>query len=99
LTAAAPPDAVIVNDVPLLVEAGLARLYDRVIVVLASEETRLARLTGQRGMSVEDARARIAAQATDEQRRAVADLVIDDDGTLEKLVAQVDAVWAALGTA
>jgi dephospho-CoA kinase len=96
LTAAAPPDAVIVNDVPLLVEAGLARLYDKVIVVLASEETRLARLTGQRGMSVDDARARIAAQATDEQRRAVADVVIVNDGTMAELVEQVDAVWAAL---
>jgi dephospho-CoA kinase len=96
LTAAAPPDAVIVNDVPLLVEAGLARLYDKVVVVLASEETRLARLTMQRGMSIEDARARIAAQATDEQRRAVADVVIVNDGTLDELVEQVDAVWAAL---
>ena len=96
LTAAAPPDAVIVNDVPLLVEAGLARLYDKVVVVLANEETRLARLTRQRGMSIEDARARIAAQATDEQRRAVADVVIVNDGTLDELVEQVDAVWAAL---
>jgi dephospho-CoA kinase len=92
LAAAAPPDAVVVNDVPLLVEAGLAGGYDLVIVVLADEKVRLERLA-RRGMSHEEAYNRIRAQATDEQRRAVADVVITNEGPLADLVAQVDAVW------
>jgi dephospho-CoA kinase len=90
---AAPPDAVVVNDVPLLVETGQAAAFPLVIVVLAAEATRIARLVRDRGMSEEDARARIAAQATDEQRRAVADVVIDNDGSLEDLRGAVDAAW------
>jgi dephospho-CoA kinase len=93
IAAAAPPDGVVVNDVPLLVEANLAGLYDMVIVVLADEETRVRRLARDRGLSEADARSRIAAQATDEQRRAVADVVIVNDGTLDDLRAKVDAVW------
>jgi dephospho-CoA kinase len=93
LVAAAPPDAVVVNDVPLLVESGLAGGYDLVIVVLADEETRVARLVESRGMSPEEAHARIRAQATDEQRRAVADVVIVNDGSLDELHYQVDEVW------
>jgi dephospho-CoA kinase len=93
MIAAAPPDAVVVNDIPLLVESGLASAFDLVIVVFASEQSRLARLVGQRGMSEEDARARIAAQATDEQRRSVADVEIVNDGTLDELTMQVDEVW------
>jgi len=96
ITAAAASDAVVVNDVPLLVEAGLARLYQVVIVVLAPEEVRIRRLAQDRGMSEADARARIAAQATDEQRLAVADIVITNDGDLDALHAQVDRVWAEL---
>jgi dephospho-CoA kinase len=96
IVAAAPPGSVLVHDVPLLVEANLAAMYECVIVVLASEATRLARLVGQRGMPEEDARARIANQATDEQRRAVADIVIENDGSLEELRAEVDAAWARL---
>ena len=94
--AAAPPDAVVVNDVPLLVEAGLAPGFDVVVVVDASDEVRLARLTGQRGMAEADARARMAAQATREQRLAVAAHVIPNDGTREELAARVAALWAAL---
>jgi dephospho-CoA kinase len=93
LAAAAPPDAVVVNDVPLLVEAGLAKAYQVVIVVLADEETRVARLVEDRGMTRDEAYARIRAQATDEQRRAVADVVIVNDGTLEDLHKKVDEVW------
>jgi dephospho-CoA kinase len=93
LVAAAPPDAVVVNDVPLLVETGQAGSYDVVLVVEAPEETRVARLV-QRGLSEADARARIAAQASDEQRRAVADVVLDNSGTPERLAAQVDRFWA-----
>jgi dephospho-CoA kinase len=95
LVAAAPPDAVVVNDVPLLVEAGLAKAYELVIVVLADEETRVERLLHDRGMTRDEATARIRAQATDEQRRAVADVVIVNDGTLEDLHKKVDEVWDA----
>jgi dephospho-CoA kinase len=90
---AAPPDAIVVNDVPLLVESGMAKTYDLVIVVLASERTRIDRLARDRGVSQDEARARFAAQASDEERRAVADIVIDNDGTLDELRAAVDAAW------
>jgi dephospho-CoA kinase len=93
LVAAAPAGAVIVNDVPLLVEGGSAGAFDLVLVVLADEAVRLDRLVRLRGMTEEAARARFAAQATDEQRRAVADVVIENNGTPEELVAAVDAVW------
>ncbi|MGY1824586.1 dephospho-CoA kinase [Geodermatophilus sp. SYSU D00079] len=93
LVAAAPPDAVVVQDVPLLVETGQAGAYDLVLVVEADLGTRVERLV-QRGLSAEDARARIAAQATDEQRRAVADVVLDNSGTREELEAQVERFWA-----
>lgn len=92
LAAAAPPDAVVVHDVPLLVETGQAGRYDLVLVVEADAETRVARLV-RRGMTEDDARARIAAQATDEQRRAVADVVLDNSGTREELAAQVERFW------
>ena len=93
LAAAAPRDAVVVHDVPLLVETGQAGSYDVVLVVRADPEVRVRRLV-QRGLSEEDARARIAAQATDEQRAAVADVVLDNDGTEADLAAQVDRFWA-----
>jgi dephospho-CoA kinase len=89
----AAPGSVLVNDVPLLVEAGLAGAYDLVVVVLADEATRVRRLAAERGMSQDEAYARIGAQATDEQRRAVADVVIVNDGSLAELEAQVDKVW------
>ena len=96
LVAAAPPGTVVVNDVPLLVETGIAGTFEVVVVVLASEDTRLRRLVGGRGMSPEEARARMAAQATDAQRRAVADYVIDNDGTLDEVHAAVDRLWETL---
>ncbi|MFF8744280.1 dephospho-CoA kinase [Streptomyces californicus] len=96
LERAAPEDAVVVHDVPLLTENGLAPFYDLVVVVDASAETQLDRLVTLRGMTESDARARMAAQATREERRAVADLVVDNDGTHEALVEQVDAVWDEL---
>lgn len=92
LAAAAAADAVLVNDVPLLVETGQAGSYDLVLVVEADLDTRLARLV-DRGVPEDDARARIAAQATDEQRRAVADVVLDNSGTREQLAEQVARVW------
>jgi dephospho-CoA kinase len=93
LIAAAPPDAVVVNDVPLLVEAGYRDRFQVVIVVQAPLEVRIERLARDRGMSRAEAESRIAAQATDEQRREVADVVMDNDGTLDDLRARVDAVW------
>ncbi|GIG09471.1 dephospho-CoA kinase [Catellatospora coxensis] len=93
LAAAAPPDTVVVNDVPLLIEAGLAAQYELVIVVFADEATRVARLVRDRGMTEDEARARIAAQATDEQRRAAAHVAIVNEGTLAELHAAVDEVW------
>src|SRR5436309_2709210 len=95
LIGAAPAGAIVVNDVPLLVETGIAGGYDVVVVVLASEQTRLRRLAG-RGMSAAEARSRIAAQATDEQRRAVADVVLENDGSLGELRAAVDRLWRDL---
>ncbi|MGD6746117.1 dephospho-CoA kinase [Streptomyces sp. BH106] len=96
LEATAGPDSVVVHDVPLLTENGLAPLYDLVIVVDASAGTQLDRLTRLRGMSEEDARARMSAQATREKRLELADIVIDNDVPLERLRARVDEVWAEL---
>jgi len=95
LMAAAPPDSIVVYDVPLLVESNLAAGFDVVVVVTASVETRLARLAA-RGMSSADARERMAVQADDAQRRAVADELIDNDGSPDELTARVDALWERL---
>ncbi|MFE7856398.1 dephospho-CoA kinase [Streptomyces sp. NPDC057403] len=97
LEEAAAEDAVVVHDVPLLAENGLAGLYDVVIVVDASPETQLDRLVRLRGMTEEDARARMAAQATREKRREIADVVIDNDVPLPELRRRVREVWADLG--
>ncbi|AXI77018.1 dephospho-CoA kinase [Peterkaempfera bronchialis] len=96
LEAAAGPDDVVVQDVPLLAENGLAALYDLVVVVDAPDEVRLDRLVRLRGMSEEEARARMAAQAGREERLAVADVVIDNSGPLAGLEPQVRAVWERL---
>ncbi|MFI5755216.1 dephospho-CoA kinase [Streptomyces sp. NPDC051569] len=96
LETAADTDAVVVHDVPLLVENGMAGLYDLVVVVDASPGTQLERLVRLRGMAESEARGRMAAQATREQRRAVADIVIDNDGPLERLEPQVRKVWREL---
>lgn len=96
LMAAAPADAVVVYDVPLLVEKHLESGYDLVVVVEAPEDVRIRRLAEHRGLAEDDARARIAAQATPEQRAAVADVVLDNDGDLEALQASVDALWGRL---
>jgi dephospho-CoA kinase len=93
--AGAAGDAVVVYDVPLLVENDLAAGFDFVVVVLADEAVRLTRLA-ERGMPEADARARMAVQATDEQRRAVAAAVIENDGTREQLAARVGAVWTEI---
>jgi dephospho-CoA kinase len=92
VAAAAPADAVVVNDVPLLVETGQAGSYDLVLVVEADTGTRVRRLVA-RGLSEDDARARIASQATDAQRYAVADVVLANGGDRQQLAAQVDRFW------
>jgi dephospho-CoA kinase len=95
----APADAIVICDVPLLVEskAAAARPYVAVVVVEAPLDLRLERLE-IRGIPREDARRRIAAQATDEERRAVATHLIDNGGDIESLARQVDDVWADLLT-
>ncbi|MFI6223584.1 dephospho-CoA kinase [Nocardia salmonicida] len=89
----AAADAIVVQDIPLLVENGLAPLMQLVVVVGAEEETRLRRLVEHRGVAEADARARIAAQATDEQRRAVADVWLDNNGAPEVVEEQVRDLW------
>jgi dephospho-CoA kinase len=93
--ASLPPDAIVVHDIPLLVEAGLAGGYDLVIVVEAPWEARLSRLAA-RGLPRDQAEARMAHQATDAQRRAVADILVDNAGTLDELRGCVDEVWRDL---
>ncbi|WP_214411099.1 dephospho-CoA kinase [Sphaerisporangium fuscum] len=92
----APEGSIVVYDVPLLAENNLAPMYDVVIVVDASDEVRLARLAERRGMSEEDARARIKAQASREDRLKVADIVISNEGTLPDLDTRVAEVWTDL---
>ncbi|MBW8704181.1 Dephospho-CoA kinase [Streptomyces sp. MBT84] len=96
LEAAAPEDAVVVHDVPLLAENALAPLYDVVVVVDASPATQLDRLVRLRGMTEEDARARMAAQATRDKRLEIADIVIDNDVDLPRLERSVRDVWVDL---
>ncbi len=94
--AVANPQAVVVYDVPLLVEASADRQahFDLVVVVHASVHKRLTRLIELRGMTREEATHRLNSQATDAERLAIADVVIDSDGTLEATLEQADELWA-----
>lgn len=85
LETAAPADAIVVHDIPLLVESGRAEEFDAVIVVDAPEEIQLERMVRDRGWTEEEGRSRIAAQASREQRRAVATYLIENTGTREDL--------------
>jgi dephospho-CoA kinase len=96
MVAAAPVDAVVVQDVPLLVESGMAPRFPLVVVVHADAEERVRRLVRLRGMPEVDARARIAAQASDDARRAAADVLLANDGEERDLEAAVDVLWARL---
>lgn len=96
LEAEAGEDAVVIHDIPLLVETGQAEAFDVVVVVDAPVDEQVRRMVDDRGMTREDALARIAAQATRDERRAVADVVIDNSGDLSSLLAQVDRSWTAL---
>ncbi len=93
LLEAAPDDAVVVQDIPLLVENGSAPFFHLVVIVHADEEDRVARLTGQRGMPEADARARIKAQASEADRRAVADVWLDNSGAPDDLAALAHHLW------
>jgi dephospho-CoA kinase len=84
---------VIVEDIPLLVESGMAPMFPLVVIVNADEDLRVKRLVEHRGFTEEDARARIAAQASEEQRRAVADVWLDNSGSAEELVEQARELW------
>jgi dephospho-CoA kinase len=85
-------DAVVVEDIPLLVETGMAPAFPLVVVVTANEETRVERLI-KRGMDEADARARIKAQAPEEKRRAIADVLLDNSGSQGALVDKARDVW------
>jgi dephospho-CoA kinase len=93
IIASVPEDSVVVEDIPLLVESGMAPFFPLVVVVYADVELRVARLVEQRGMAEDDARARIAAQASDEQRRAVADVWLDNSATPDALAERAREVW------
>lgn len=96
LEAAAPPGAVVVHDIPLLVETGQGSSFDAVLVVDVAEEVQVERAVRDRGWSEEEARSRIAAQASREQRLAAATYVIDNAGDAEDLRQRVAEVFEAL---
>lgn len=89
---------VVVHDIPLLVETGQAGRFDEVVVVHAPAQVRVQRLIAGRGLSPEQAWARVAAQADDETRLAVADVVLDGSGEVDRLRAEVDRLWARWST-
>lgn len=96
LEAAAGEDKVVVHDIPLLAEGGRADTFDAVVVVDAPRDLQVERMLSDRGWTREDAESRIAAQATREERRAIATHVIDNNGSLEELRARVEAVFAEI---
>jgi dephospho-CoA kinase len=95
------PDVIVVYDVPLLVEAAAGRnhAFDLVVVVNASIETRSRRLVEDRGMTREEAAHRLNSQASNAERLAIADVVIENEGTLEQLHRRVDALWEKVASA
>ncbi|MET8798141.1 dephospho-CoA kinase [Nocardia sp. NPDC004568] len=93
LFAVAAPDAIVVQDVPLLVENHMAPFMNLVLVVDVAAETRIRRLVEFRGVPEDDARARIAAQTTDEQRRAAADVLLDNNGPAGAVEGAVARLW------
>jgi dephospho-CoA kinase len=93
ITAAAPDDAIVVQDIPLLVETGQGSAFHLVVVVDAPDDVRLQRMLEHRGMTAEAARARMDAQATRHERLAAADAVLDNSGTVQDLLDQVDRLW------
>jgi dephospho-CoA kinase len=96
LEAAAPSRSIVVHVIPLLVETGQAANFDVVVVVDVGSETQLDRLLARAELSAEEARSRIAAQANRAQRLAAADVVLDNNGSLVDLHAQLDDLWSNL---
>jgi dephospho-CoA kinase len=96
LESEARPDAVVVHVIPLLVETGQSQKFDLCVVVDVDRETQLARLAQRDGFDADQANARIAAQASREARLAVADIVLDNRGSVADLKKQVAAVWSDL---
>lgn len=92
------PDAVIVYEIPLLVEADRGGDWDLIVVADAPVEQRVARMVSLREMTEADARRRVANQASDAERRAVADVVIDTSGSETETLAQVDALWSKVAS-
>jgi len=96
LERAAGPSSIVVHDVPLIAENGLADAYDLVVVVDVSPRIQLDRLVRHRGMSRAQAQVRMAAQARREQRLSIADIVVDNSGSLAELDRQVGELWSEL---
>jgi len=96
LEARSPEGAVVVHDIPLLAESGRAGTFDAVVVVEAPPDVQVARMVRDRGWTEDDALARIAAQATPEDRRAIATYVVGNTGTLEDLRRQVQKIYGEL---
>ena len=92
----APDGAVVVHDIPLLAESGRAATFDAVIVVDAPQEVQVARMVGDRGWTESDALARIAAQASPEDRRAIATYVVENTGSRAELREKIEAIYAEL---
>jgi dephospho-CoA kinase len=92
----ADPDAIVVYDVPLLSEVRGKAEFDVVVVVSAPEETRIGRMVSLRGMSRDEAERRIRSQVSEEDRRGLADIIIESGGTLDETLARADDVWAEL---
>jgi dephospho-CoA kinase len=99
LEASAPDDGIVVHDIPLLAESGRADTFDAVVVVETPAQVQVERMLRDRGWSREDAEARIAAQATPEQRRAIATYLIENTGTREDLRRRVEEVYRELAGA
>jgi dephospho-CoA kinase len=94
LVESAAPGTIVVHDVPLLVEKHMAARYHLTVVVGADEDIRVGRLTGERGFTEADARARVAAQANDRERWEAADVWLDNNGAVDSLLARVDTLWS-----
>lgn len=88
-------ETIIVNEIPLLLEKKMESLFDFLVIVISSEKNRLERLA-QRGLTTEQATARMAKQVSDDERRAAADFLIVNDGNLDQLEADVEKIWQTL---
>lgn len=99
LEASATPDDLVVHDIPLLAESGRADTFDAVVVIDVPEEVQIQRMVTDRGWTEPEARARIAAQATRQERNALATHLIENTGTRDELRARVEAVFTALSSA